>query len=106
MRKVRLQAVVSSILADRLKEEADRRQTSVSALLAIAADQFLAPKKIPALPIKPSINNDLAAIKQEIALLKMATAQMQLQTVPPPAIHHEHVSLPRPAALRMDVRRG
>jgi len=67
MRKVRLQAVVSTQVANRLKEEADRRGTSVSAILGLAAEAFLAPKKAPPIPQKYVTEREFLELKEQLA---------------------------------------
>lgn len=100
MRKVRLQAVVSSTIEKRLKEEAARREISVSALLSLAAETYLnsiAVRKIPPLPVKAAPNPELEEIKAALASL-----QAQVQSIPPPPM--ATANSPRPSALHIHSR--
>ncbi len=106
MSKVRLQTVVPSYIEKRLKDEAERRETSVSALLCLAAEQFLATtqaRKIPPLPVK-SVGT-VPPLPQEIIDLKLALAALQIQMASlAPAAPEPQISIQRPAALHIHAR--
>jgi hypothetical protein len=83
MRKVRLQAVVSTQVANRLKEEADKRGSSVSAVLGLAAEAFLAPKKAPPIPQRYATEREVLELKEKLNRLLQATPSLALEESQP-----------------------